>query len=109
MKSKEEKLFKVEVIASIVEFCFLTKPEEVFKFCSYVTGVEVHPGNMREHYKNINSIIKEQYPNMERKIFLEDGCVLKPHQIIEIVNKYKEEYGEHLLIKRNYTKKLTNN
>lgn len=96
---KVEKEFRIEQVASVIEVCYLTEPNDVYEFCTFIMGEDINPGNIKEKSKEINRLIKEQYPNMKRTLFLQDGDCISQRRIDEIVSEYRKVYGEIINIK----------
>ena len=99
MEKRKEKEFRVEQVASVIEVCYLTEPNDVYEFCTFLMGEDINPGNVKEKSTELNRLIKEQYPTMKRTLFLQDGDRISQRRIDEIVKKYREEYGEIINIK----------
>ena len=99
IKKNKEKDFRVEQVASVIEVCYLTEPNDVYEFCTFLMGEDINPGNVKENSKELNRLIKEQYPTMKRTLFLQDGDCISERRINEIVTKYRKTYGEIIKIK----------
>lgn len=99
MEKRKEKEFRVEQVASVIEVCYLTEPNDVYEFCTFLMGEDINPGNISEKSSELNKLIKEQYPTMERTLFLSNGDRISQGKINEIVTKYRQTYGEIIKIK----------
>ena len=133
---KNERYFKTEVVASLVEVCYLGGFDynEIFKLASFITKENIDVSNIKNYRDIIMSELTKLYPDIKRHIFLSDcdikidicALTLKPDmnkelyesfnicetpKIVEYYKKYyKEKYGDFMLIKsidKNYVKKLT--
>ena len=93
------KRYDIDIVASAVELCYLTKePEKVWEFCSFMLGEQVHPENMREKKDEIMKLINDVYPDMKKTLDLSNGSSLTEKEIEEKVNEYKKKYGESLVM-----------
>lgn len=99
MEKIKEKEFRVEQVASVIEVCYLTEPNDVYEFCTFLIGKDINPGNVSDYSEELNRLIKEQYPTMERTLFLSNGDRISQKKINEIVSEYRKKYGEIIKIK----------
>jgi len=95
-----EREFDIEVIASLVEVCSLTDTKDILDFCSFLIGKDINSiQELSELSECILYILKGQYPDLKRSIFLANGDILSDEGVKYIIDKYKSKYGEKIKIK----------
>ena len=112
-----EKEFKIEIIASIIENKLLIEiPEyiekdntnnfmnyfikELFEFCSFITGETVNFSNIDRLAPTIKNLLYKEYPKMNKVLTNQyDYYQMTNKEIKDIINIYKETYGEKIKIK----------
>lgn len=117
---KEEKYFRIEVIASIFDNRYICDEEssftigdEIGEFCSYITGEKINLSSFlssaSEYYPQVVSLVKEllleQYPDFKPYTYPKG----QGYNINEVINWYRSTYGKYLLIfppKKGYLKTL---
>jgi len=115
IKKKKERYFKTDIVASYVEVCNLSncKFDEILEFASFITGEKIDINNLAKYRDTIMNILREQYPDLKRNIYLTTNTDVISHdyllgneylyasnnECLYNLNAYKEAYGEYMLIK----------
>jgi len=72
---------------------------DIFDFCSFILGEEVSYENIINKRANIMELLNNQYPNMKRTLFLSNDDVINNELVRSIIDDYKKEYGDEIIIK----------
>lgn len=96
-----ERVFKTEVVASFVEVCYFGGFDyyEIFEFASFITGEDINAMNISKYRNIILNVLKEEYPELERHIFLCTGEVVNSDDLTNYLQMYKEKYGDYMKVK----------
>lgn len=74
--------------------------KDLFDFCSFIIGETIDFSNINIYAFEIRKKLSEQYPNMNYKIlYFDESHLLTDSEIILALNKYRELYGDKIIIK----------
>ena len=55
--------------------------------------------NIAKYRNIIMDLLKKDYPDLKRNIFLANGDILNERELVKYLNEYMEKYGDYMLIK----------
>ena len=96
-----EKYFKTEVVASLVEVCYLGGFDynEIFELASFILNEDVNMSNLYKYRADIMYELNKMYPDLNRNIMLHNGDIISEDIIDSFKESYKRLYGDYMLIK----------